>query len=174
MIFDAITIHDLAKPPAARLDMRRHCGPYTWTPSAPGEGRGFYTKGHDMLAMGDAPIDLRLASADDFTPRGSRQHGTYYFAGEDHEFARFYPVVARLPHSRGFLAGWVMGAGMCGSIDSAIHRTGEAAARAAHEEARIAAEREAEYQAEEDARIEAEEAAAQAREDEVAGLGTEE
>lgn len=172
MIFESITLHDFTRPLRARLELRKVCGPYTWRPGEPGESIGFYMSGKSALAMGDGPARLRLMSADEHSP--SRLRGTYYYGDEEPGFADFHPIVARLPHGRGFLAGWTMGKGMCSSLDLAIHDTPEEAAYAAHEEARIAAEREQEYRAEERAKLDEEERAAQAREDEVAGLGTEE
>lgn len=55
-------------------------------------------------------------------------------------------IVFRLPRSRGFLAGWSMGKGMCGDISRRVYRTEREAARAANREAESVAEREREYQ----------------------------
>ena len=59
-------------------------------------------------------------------------------------------MVARLPHERGFLIGWSMGAGMCASFERAIYADEQEAARAADQMAEHAAERERDYQAEQD------------------------
>jgi len=57
-------------------------------------------------------------------------------------------LVMRLPASRGFLAGWSMGAGMIASVEYEVYADEVSAAQAADEMARIAAERECEAQEE--------------------------
>jgi hypothetical protein len=169
-MFDAITMIDFSRSLAHRAEVRKHAGPYTWTPATPGGSRGFYMDRKAVRMHREAPFDLRLAYADDFMPRYSRLHGTTYCTDDDGIGDTMRPIIARLPHGRGFLAGWTLGPGMCGALDLTIHATAEDAARMAHEEARTAAERERDYQREERARLEAEELA----EEERAALGTEE
>jgi hypothetical protein len=72
------------------------------------------------------------------------------------------PIIARLPRSRGFLAGWTMGSGMCAELDATVWETAEEAAQAAYDFAESAAERQADFEAEEAARLDAEEAEAEA------------
>jgi hypothetical protein len=80
---------------------------------------------------------------------------TGWFTDEDqHDTLR--GIVYRLPHGRGFLAGWAMqGMGECVTIWREVHKCERDAARMADEHARVAAEQEREYrekqQADEDA-----------------------
>lgn len=157
-MFQQITMIDYARPLAERAASRKVCGPYIWIPTpAPSGGRGFYqsSKGLFMDPRGST-LDLRLEDANDFL-RGSRlaQIGGYYC--DNFQSDTLQPIIARLPHGRGFLAGWTMGRGMCASLDGYIWESTEEAARAAHDEAERAAERQREFEAEEDARLEAEE-----------------
>lgn len=55
-------------------------------------------------------------------------------------------LVFRLPHNRGFLAGWSMGESMCGEVDYTIYDDEIQAARNADTMAQHVAEREIEYQ----------------------------
>lgn len=59
-------------------------------------------------------------------------------------------IVAVLPRSRGYLAGWSMGEGMASMLHEEIHEELDDAVRAADEDARIVAESEREYRAEHD------------------------
>lgn len=134
--FDTIYIHGFetsnGKPPSLkeRAEMRKVCGPYQWTPSEPGKGRGFYQSSKG-LRMGDSTFKLRLESANDsLSGRLSMIDG--YFTDEDCSSDTLKPIIARLNHNRGFLAGWTMGKGMCASLDADVYETAEEAAMAAH------------------------------------------
>lgn len=56
-------------------------------------------------------------------------------------------LVLRLPHARGFLAGWSLGEGMCATVSRHMHEDEAGAAHAADSMAERAAEAEREYQA---------------------------
>jgi hypothetical protein len=149
MLFHDIVTHDYARPLKARAASRKVVGPYHWTPRDPAKsgGFGFYcaSKGLAMDAHGSI-CDLRLEWANDLLPSGSRlafTNGYYYDRYQDTTLA---PIVARLPHNRGFLAGWTMGQSMCAGLSTVIHETAEEAARAAHSEAECAAERQREFE----------------------------
>jgi len=135
-------MHNLNRPLRERLKSRKlgaggSAGLYRWTPTEPGTGRGFYS-GDDELVMGDATFSLRLEYADPY--------GRVKYTADEYGDTTFTPVIARLPHTRGFLAGWIMGANMAGSLSGTIWRDEDDARRAAREDARISAERELEYQ----------------------------
>lgn len=145
-MFAEIILRDLTAPLAKRLESHRGpCGPYRWKPTKAGSGRGFYSSSRDRLAMGDAPLRLRLEDANDHL-RGSRTADTlgYYCDGDGDTLQ---PIIARLPRGRGFLAGWTMGAGMCGSLEPDIFADETDAALAAHSIAENDAERNREYEA---------------------------
>lgn len=141
-----ITMIDYARPLAERAKRRTLCGPYTWTPverclpngrNAPFNGRGFYqaSKGLQMDARGSS-FDLRLDYANTHAPYQRRGAGPFTSEnGQD-----YTAIIARLPHGRGYLAGWTMGNGMCASLDGHVWTDIEDAARAAIDEARQAAE----------------------------------
>lgn len=141
-MFSEITMIDYARPLPARREARRFCGPYKWTPSAPGRGRGFYMSDRDG-ACDEAGSTFRLRL--EFAPADRRGVLRYATTADGTEFI---PIVARLPRGRGFLAGWSMGAGMAASLEPERYDDEEEAYRAAHDEAARAAEREADYQAE--------------------------
>lgn len=143
-MFSAIVMINHRRSLSQRLEARRFCGPYSWQPSAPGKGRGFYS-GRDELAFDEAgsTLRLRLSYAYDCLPawhslrRVNAYHCNPYGDGD-----MIKPVVARLPRGRGFLAGWTMGAGMCGALDSTVYQDEADAAQAAHAMAESDAERE--------------------------------
>ena len=163
-MFSDIVMIDYRRPLAARRDARKSCGPYRWTPARPGSGRSFYQFGKGGLRMDPAgsSFALRLEWANDLLPRGSRLGLINGYFCDEFQDCTMIPIVARLPRSRGFLAGWTMGAGMLASLDATIWETAEDAARAAHDEAERSAESEREYQERERAEFEAEEAEGEA------------
>ncbi len=78
-------------------------------------------------------MDLRL----DYASTHGKRMASYAFTSEcDQEFTA---IVARLPHQRGFLAGWTMGKGMFANLDGHIWATIEDAACDAANEAERAA-----------------------------------
>jgi hypothetical protein len=126
------------------------CGPYQWTPAQPGTGRGFYQSSRGLwMDKAGSTFDLRLEEAN--AHLGSRGFGSlgsidgYYT--DDQCDQMLQPIVARLPHGRGYLAGWTMGAGMCASLDADVYTDIEDAARAAHHMADRDAEKEREHEA---------------------------
>lgn len=149
-IFSDIVTHNIKRPMVERVQSRKHAGPYHWTPrdAATSDGFGFYCSQRSELAMdGHGSIcNLRLELANDHL-RGSRLAQTSGYYCDDYGDQTLIPIIARLPHGRGFLAGWTMGAGMCGSMCTAIHDDEREAAMAAHDEAERCAERERDAQA---------------------------
>jgi len=105
---NTIVIHDLAMPLRKRLAMRKHCGPYQWTPTAPGKGRGFYQDSRRLeCARHGSTFRLRLELANDHLEyRGSFSlagiHGYYADSFQDQTVT---PIIARLTHGRGYFAG---------------------------------------------------------------------
>lgn len=135
-MFSNIVMINYDRPLAERAASRKVAGPYRWEPSEPGKGRGFYQASH-ALECGDSTFRLRLEWANDHL-RGSRLSfiNGYYCDNTD----TLQPIIARLPHGRGFLAGWTMGQGMCASLDGYIYLSEEDAARAAHSTAEFTAD----------------------------------
>ena len=132
-----------------RAESRKVVGPYYWTPRISGsDGVGFYQSQNDLAmdALGST-CNLRLSYTN---PHIGLRPSAYWCDQEG--FTTLTPIVAALPHGRGFLAGWTMGEGMVASLFTHIHETEEDAAYAAHEKARMQAaeEQEAEQFAEED------------------------
>lgn len=136
-------IHDFSKPLKKRAEERKHCGPYHWTPAKPGGGRGFYQSSRGLYCDRTGSIfDLRLTEANEHINRASSLSRINGYYCDNFGDCTLTPIVARLPHGRGFLAGWTMGAGMCASIDLTLHDNERDAAFAAHD----MAERDAEAQ----------------------------
>ena len=136
-MFSRITMIDYRRPLAERANARKFCGPYYWTPAKPGKGRGFYqaSKGLRMDPRGSS-FDLRLDYANTHAPYQRRGSGPFWSEND----CEFTAIIARLPHGRGFLAGWTMGNGMLASLDAYIWPDIEGAAQAAIDDARQAAE----------------------------------
>lgn len=149
-----IVLRDYSKPIKAR---HRSCGHYYFDPQPNAVGRhgvGGYLKNGELSEGSTAR--LRVYPANDFLrySRLSNISGYYY---DDDYSETMQPIVARLPQSRGFLAGWTMGEGMATQLGGYIYADIEGAARAAHGEAEQAAESEREYQLAERERREREE-----------------
>lgn len=147
-----IYIHNFRRPLRERLKSRQHVGPYMWKPATPGCGRGFYISQH-LLSCDEngSTFDLRLSLANDHLPsyyRLARING--YYCDRDGNGDTLKPIVARLPHNRGFLAGWYMGLGMCASVDGKVYQDAESAAFAAHSMAEYDAEKSRELQYEDE------------------------
>jgi hypothetical protein len=139
-------IHDLSKSLRERFAQRAFTGPYYWSPTEPGHGRGFYQSTRGLMCdKAGSSFDLRLELANDYCT--VRLRFARYCADNDC-FDELTPIVARLPKGRGFLAGWTMGAGMCAALDSDIYETAEDAALAAHDMAERDATRERERESE--------------------------
>ncbi len=147
-------VHDFSVPMRKRYDSRKVVGPYEMRPASPrDESLGFYMASrHFAMADHGAKIDLRIEDAG-----ATVWNRTTAYWADDEGFTKFHPIIARLPHGRGFLAGWTMGKGMCASLDRDIIEDEEDARNAAHSIAENAAEAEREFQAEEQERLEAEE-----------------
>lgn len=153
-IFGTIYIHGFetksGKPPSLkeRASMRKVCGPYQWTPSEPGKGRGFYQSSKG-LEMGDSTFKLRLESVNDHLSDSRLKYVDGYYCDPEYDGDTLQPIIARLNHDRGFLAGWTMGKGMCASLNANVYATAEEAARAAHYVAEMDAENDRERQLQE-------------------------
>lgn len=143
--------------------MRKCCGPYMWTPAQAGidKGRGFY-QSSNSLSCGDSTFDLRLELANDHL-QGRVSHIRGYYA-DSFQDQTVIPIVARLPHGRGFLAGYTYGPGMCAAIDFDIWDNIEDCARDAHRIAEMQAEADCEANARAEAELD-EQLAAQDTED---------
>lgn len=130
-------VHDFSRPLRDRARARKICGPYHMRPREPGGPVGFYLESGRRLAMArhGATMGLRL----DIPGPVGRRGATGYHA-DDHGDSIILPLVARLPHGRGFLAGWTMGPGMCGGLDRDLYADPESAGRAAHNIAETVAE----------------------------------
>lgn len=98
-------------------------------------GWGFYLE-DESHAFG-----LRMRWADDVA--GLDHRGWFIDPDGDGETARGF--VLTLPRGRGFLAGWALGVGMCGELDSSIYDDETTAALAADSMAENMAENEREY-----------------------------
>jgi len=146
MLFPKIILRDFSKPLRERHPP--HVGPYRWEPSTlPSTGRGFYLHSN-YLACGDSTFDLRLDYAVSHCPSyfSYRKPRAFTGAGD----SEYTPIIARLPHGHGYLAGWTMGHGMLSAIDRDIYQDIADAARAAYDMAERNAEsdRDSEFQEE--------------------------
>ena len=135
--------------------IKRHkqpvCGPYCHAPrpDQAGKGKGFY------LGDRSAPFALRWQYCDEVA--GTRIRHTGWWT-DDYQEEKIRGLVFRLPHNRGFLAGWTMGEGMASAVEGDIYETEVEAARAADDLAESIAEDERESREEQEAeRLEAEE-----------------
>jgi len=124
---------------AKRLDMARKprvTGPY-WNSPRPvdrASGTGFYLDSAGMPG-------LRYWYARETGSALIRHRGWYCDQFGDQTIEG---IVMRLPHARGFLAGWTMGEGMISYIEHAVYESKREAALAADSLAQHAAERERE------------------------------
>lgn len=125
-----------------RAEMRKTCGPYQWTvPQGLTDGRGYYAADDaGNPSEHDSTFVLRACE------RPSRYRGY-----TTHQDATFLPVVLRLPHGRGFFAGWTMGAQMASSVDAVIFDNEDEAWRNADLQAYSACETENDHEYEDEA-----------------------
>lgn len=133
---------------ARRLEryMNPVTGPYYHAPrpvEGAHPGKGFY------LASDGAP-GLRWVWCDHVEGLGRSIDHTGWFTDEHGDGEKIRGVVFRLPHGRGFMAGWSMGEGMATSLDAGTYGSEIDAAFAADGMAETAAENEREYQAQQD------------------------
>lgn len=116
-------------------------------------GRGWYSDDSGQMSDYGAFMRLRIEDANKhITGRTADIIG--YYCDYDGDGDTLQPIIARLPRSKGFLAGWTMGAGMCGRIDATIWEDATDAAYEAHRMAESDAEKEREYQIEERQKLE--------------------
>lgn len=120
---------------------------YYANPSDHAKACGFY------LASDFAP-GLRWQWCDDVA-RSIRHTGWWTDEHGDSDTVR--GIVARLPHGRGFLAGWSMGEGMASELEYTVYDDERDAAYAADSIAERVAERERDYQDEQRRQCEDEE-----------------
>jgi hypothetical protein len=94
-----------------RNESRKVCGPYITAP-APNHnvGVGFYMDGNGQPGDG-APL-LRM--------EWDERQGVDFGGGDP-----AYPLIARLTHGRGFLAGFTLGPSMASGLGSTVHETPE-------------------------------------------------
>ena len=145
----------LRKRAESRKPGRAMCGDYYHAPTPGAKGRGFYLDSDGMPG-------LRWQWADE--TEGARIRHTGWFTDPDGSGDTIRGIVLRLPHGRGFLAGWSMGEGMASSVDySPIFDDAADAAACADSMAENVAEgereREERYRAMESAELDAEAAA---------------
>lgn len=139
-------------------------GPYYFRPGAlitdahtvPEGFSGYLSKDESAIDEG-AHVRLRVVAAGNLV---NLKHDGWYTDDDCSE--TMYGVVARLPRSRGFLAGWTMGAQMATSFTRTIYQSEKEAARAADREAEYAAQRARDEAAKERAEDEAEQRQAEA------------
>lgn len=148
-MFQQITMIDYYSCPlSARREERKLCGPYRWTPSEPTKGRGFYQSRHGLkVDRHGSTFDLRLEDANNHLGH-NRLSRTLGYCCDDFGDTTLKPIIARLPHGRGFLAGWTMGNGMLGSVGADIYEDERSAAYAAHSMAEFDASEERSRQGE--------------------------
>ena len=128
-MFHKIVLRDLSVPVRARHS--KYTGPYYWCPAAPGSGRGFYLDSQGECGANGAGFRLRIESANDHL-NGRLAFIDGYYCDPDCASDSLRPIIARLPHGRGFLAGWTMGPGMCATIGAYIYPDEVSAAHGAH------------------------------------------
>lgn len=128
---------------ARRLELRKFAGSasgYYHKPTPNNqEGIGFY-----LESGNGAPFGLRWTWCDEV--EGVRIDHTGWFC-DDYQDTKVRGIVFRLPHGRGFLAGWSMGEHMASSVDFHVYADEASAACAADSIAERTAENEREYQA---------------------------
>lgn len=131
---------------ARRLERYKNpvTGNYYGAPTPRGTERGNRDAYMSFYLGSDFMPGLRWQWCDDI--RGDIQH-TGWFTDE-YQDTKIRGLVFRLPHGRGFLAGWSMGESMASELYSHIWDDERDAAAAADDMARDAAEREREYQEE--------------------------
>ena len=129
------------------------CGPYYHAPKPNPKGQGFYLgSGKHGVHVGDGGFDLRAKWCDEVS--GVRLNHTGWYCDEFGDGDKIRGLVFRLPRGRGFLAGWSMGEGMCGSVDYDIYDDETSAAYAADSMAEREAEDQREFEAKERAEME--------------------
>ena len=109
------------------------CGAYHFSFNANDKGQGFY--------LGDELLWSLRWEWCDVVIRSIRHTGWFT---DEYQSETIRGVVFRLPHGRGFLAGWSMGEGMASAVDRYVWDDEKDAARAADDMAERAAERAAE------------------------------
>ena len=118
------------------------CGPCCHAPKPGSKGQGFYLGSCKWgVTVGDGGFSLRARWADEVEDSTIDHKGWYC---DDFQSDTIRGLVFRLPRGRGFLAGWSMGANMCGSVGCDTYETEIEAARAANAEADAEAENERE------------------------------
>ena len=116
------------------------CGEYYHAPKPGNDGKAFYLSSDGMPS-------LRWQYADDISGASVKHCGwfTNEFCDET-----IRGIVFRLPHSRGFLAGWTMGEGMISEVSYTVWDNERDAAHDSDRMAELAAERQREFEEEEE------------------------
>lgn len=115
----------------------RYCGPYYHAPKPGTRSTSFYLDSDFMPG-------LRWHYADDIADIGH----TGWYTDEYGDGDTIRGIVMRLPHGRGFIAGWTMGQGMISTVDYDMYDDIEDAAHIADSMAENVADREREYRQE--------------------------
>lgn len=135
-------VHNLKRPLTERFKTRKVCGPYVCTRMTADSNVFLYLDSYGDC--GDGPIALRVFPCHE--SEEVRINHTGWYTDDDGMKDTIYGIVARLPHGRGFLAGWSMGAGMATSLEREVYDSESSACHAADSIAERTAEREREYQ----------------------------
>ena len=117
---------------------------YTTAPE-PIRGRATRAETTSYYDGSDFAPGLRMAYADECD--NVRIEHTGWYTDEEGQGELMRGVVLRLPHGRGFLAGWSLGNGMAATVERSIIDNERDAAYQADRIAELAAEKECEYQA---------------------------
>jgi len=138
-IFKRIQLIDLSVPVRQRHSPSTGMG-HTIKPQTCQRGESWmtYASADRLDSVG---FDLRYCHANEVLT-GSNLSSITSYACDEFDDQYIEPIVVRLPSSRGFLAGWSMGAGMLASVDHDLYEDAGLAAYAAHSAAEYAAERE--------------------------------
>lgn len=111
-MFDKIYLIDFKRSLRDRQKDRQFTSGYYWNPSAGRGDVGFYLGRNSRMDQYGSRVSFRLQFPD------SRSWWC-----DPHGDAKLTPIVAQLPHQRGFLAGWTMGTMMASSLERDIHAT---------------------------------------------------
>lgn len=131
-----------ARAQARRFDKSHKVSPYYHAPrpldASSNTGRGFYM--HDAGMPG---LRCEYVDAIDWQSEYQRINSAWY--ADEFGDTVIRGIIFRLPHSRGFLAGWTMGEHMSAAYEPDIYETLREAARAADDLAERTAAEEREY-----------------------------
>ena len=121
-------VHNFNRPLAERLRSRKNVGPYNCTRrDSSADSIGMYMG--SGMCMGDGPLSLRLEWAHDVEGVSHRNISRGWYTDDFQTVV--CGIVARLPRSRGFLAGYAYGENMTMCIETEVYDCEVSAAYAA-------------------------------------------